>query len=313
MSLSSSQNWAAEIQGQLPLLRELNDCKRLYAGNLGSDSFATSIFRRACLQVSGGMDLQAEVWCAAIVVGARLGAITPIVLRNIGLTEPQRIAVLERAVLAHGALPDAVKRSLVSACPILDSAFTPDSASCPDWAQRLSAAPRAGATCPGKPRISLEPAEMHSDHCVMVATYGYLLADFFGANRDDAWLIGLCHHFHNAFLPDAGFTGEMLLGDHLQSIISELRSRVVSSLPEPFHAKVSRLFEEIAGTETPLAKTFHAADTIDRVLQMENYERVGKFRVEHALVDLNLVHEGAAQSFQNDLLKSIGLLPSSIP
>ena len=56
---------------------------------------------------------------------------------------------------------------------------------------------------------------MHSDHCAVVAIYGFLLADVFGADREDAWLIGLCHHFHNAYLPDSGFTGEVLLGDQL--------------------------------------------------------------------------------------------------
>jgi 5'-deoxynucleotidase YfbR-like HD superfamily hydrolase len=153
---------------------------------------------------------------------------------------------------------------------------------------------------------------MHSDHCIIVAMYGYLLADLFGADREDAWLIGLCHHFHNASLPDSGFTGEMMLGEHLERVIETLRTRTIRELPECYQARVERLFKEINDVTTPLAKTFHAADTIDRVVQMEHYERAAKFQVRHALLDLNLVHEGAAQAFQHELLRSTGLFADLI-
>ena len=42
---------------------------------------------------------------------------------------------------------------------------------------------------------------------------------------------------------------------------------------------------------------------------MENYERAARFRVGHALHDLELVHESPTQAFQKDLLESIGLFP----
>ena len=154
---------------------------------------------------------------------------------------------------------------------------------------------------------------MHSDHSVMVAVYAYLLADRYGADREDAWLIGLCHHFHNAYLPDSGFTGEVMLGYHLERILETLRLRVAHTLPGCYRERTTRLFDEINGVATPLAMTFHAADTIDRVIQMEHYERAAQFRVRHALLDLNLVHEGPAQAFQYDLLNSIGLLPTAQP
>ena len=295
------------MQPLLGLLREMNDDKRLYASNLAGDSLATWIFRRACEEVVSGSPLQAEVWCAALVGGARLGAISPAVLRDAGLSEDASSAVLREAITTHEVLPAEVRHDLTAACKGMEETFAAAVPSKADWVQRLAEAPRAGATCPGKPRIALEPAEMHSDHCVMVAAYGYLLADYFGADREDAWLIGLCHHFHNAYLPDAGFTGEMLLGEHLDEVIEHFRERVLAELPEEYRGRVRRLFTEINGTSTPLAKTFHAADTIDRVVQMEHYERAAKFRVRQALVDLNLVHEGPAQGFQHELLKALGL------
>lgn len=302
-----------ETRHLLELLRELNDIKRLYAYNLGSDSYATWIFRKACGAISSGQPLQADVWCAAVVSAARLGAITSEVLREVGLSDAECGDVQVRSIETHEALPSAVRDSLIIACRLLGTVVSESDPSQADWVERLSTAPRAGATCPGKPRIALLPAEMHSDHCAMVAVYGYLLADFFGANREDAWLIGLCHHFHNAYLPDAGFTGEMMLGDHLQRVLETSRSRVMSGLPEGLCRRITRLFYEISGVDTPLAKTFHAADTIDRVLQMEHYERAAQFRVRQALEDFNLVHEGTAQAFQHELLQALGLFTKLNP
>lgn len=299
---------ASEISDRLGLLRELNDLKRLYAYNLGASSFATAVFRQACEAISSGQPLQADVWCTAIVSAARLGAITPEVLRDVGLDESERINVIANAISEHGALPQDLLDSLLTASYALDKVSGPIPAGA-DWVERLAVAPRAGPTCPGKPRIALEPAEMHSDHCAIVAVYAYLLADVFGAEREDAWLIGLCHHFHNAYLPDAGFTGEVMLGGHLEQVIEITRARVIESLPESISERVAELFREIDSAGSPLAKTFHAADTIDRVVQMEHYQRASEFRVRDALLELNLVHEGAAQAFQYELLASIGLLP----
>ena len=301
-----------QVRHALGPLREFNDLKRLYAYNLGCSSFATWIFNRACEPITSGQPLLADRWCAATVAAARLGAITPHVLKDVGLDEAERFEVYKKSILVHQTFPTDLLNSLINACEELDADSIEKVPTSALWVERLVAAPRAGATCPGKPRIALEPPEIHSDHCAMVAVYGYLLADIFGADREDAWLIGLCHHFHNAYLPDSGFTGEIMLGAHLARVIDTLRTRVICELPECYRTRVTRLFEEIDGVTTPLAKTFHAADTIDRIVQMEHYERTAQFKVRHALVDLNLVHEGAAQAFQHALLKSTGLFVGPI-
>lgn len=314
MTEESPGNLSAPAIGrQLGLFRELNDVKRLYAFNLGAESFATRIFRHACASVMTGGPLQADIWCAAVVGAARLGAITPDILRDVGLDEEEAVQVLERSVLAHETITGQVRISLAAACRPLARQYAPTTPVGAEWVERLATAPRAGATCPGKPRIALEPAEMHSDHSIMVAVYAYLIADLYGADRDDAWLVGLCHHFHNAYLPDSGFTGEVMLGGHLGPILGTLRQRVIQTLPIGHQERTARLFDEINGVTTPLAMAFHAADTIDRVIQMEHFERAAQFRVRHALLDLNLVHEGPAQAFQHALLNSIGLLPTARP
>ena len=302
-----SAGHGSAIADQLEFLRELNDVKRLYAQNLGPISYASLIFLGAAKALHCNASLQADVWCAAIVSAARLGAITPSVLRDIGIDKSESSVILKNSILAQQSLSAPLRDSLIDACDVLNQTYFENAPQNPDWVTRLAASPRAGATCPGKPRIALEPAEMHSDHCVMVAAYAFLLADTFGANREDAWLIGLCHHLHNAYLPDAGFTGEILLGDQLDRVINTLRLRVLDTLSERYRNRISCLFEEINDLQSPRAQTFHAADTIDRVVQMEHYERAAKFRVATALEEFNLVHEGAAQEFQHALLRSIGI------
>ena len=307
MTGASSGDIGNAVAIQLGFLRELNDIKRLYALNLGSHSYATRVFLGATEALHTDKPLQADVWCAAIVGAARLGAITPSVLQDIGIEKTDRVVILRNSISVQQSLSEPLRDTLTAACDLFDQICIEDITDHPNWATRLTASPRAGATCPGKPRIALEPAEMHSDHCVIVAAYAFLLADTFGADREDAWLIGLCHHLHNAYLPDAGFTGEMLLGDHLDRVISSLRLRALDTFSVQYRHRVSRLFDEINDLESPLAQTFHAADTIDRVVQMEHYERAAQFRVATALEEFNLVHEGAAQEFQHNLLRSIGI------
>jgi 5'-deoxynucleotidase YfbR-like HD superfamily hydrolase len=295
------------VAEQLPLLRELNDIKRLYARNLGSHSLATQVFFGATKPLHLREPLNADLWCAAIVCAARLGAITPHILNDIGVAPEERLAVYQNSIKTHTALPQNVKNTLLHAAKSLDSVSIEKAESPSEWVANLAASPRAGATCPGKPRIALEPAEMHSDHCILVATNAYILADIFGAKKEDAWLISLCHHLHNAYLPDAGFTGEVLLDTQLKSIIDSQRSRVLKNLTKDYQERIIELFSEIDDLTSPLAQTFHAADTIDRVIQMEHYERAANFKVINALEDFNLVHEGSAQRFQHELLNSIGI------
>ena len=301
---------AAEIRSLLPLLRELNDLKRLYSGNLRPFSLATQVFRGACQALLNGSRLEALEWSTTLVAAARLGAISPEALGDAELPEPEIESIFDRALSAHNAFSPALLRDFSGCVGKLGGRLEGNfQFSEGNWAQRLCRAPRAGATCPGKPRIALEPPEMHSDHCGLVAVYGFILADLFEADRGDAWLIGLCHHFHNAYLPDSGFTGEMLLGDSLDQVIQNFRKKALSSVHESYRARVEHLLTEIADDASPLARTFHAADTIDRVVQMEHYERAARFRVKQALDDLELVHEGPAQAFQKSLLQSIGLFP----
>ena len=307
MSAIGADDVNSSVLTQLDFLRELNDVKRLYARNLHVHSYASLVFCAGAKALSTGESLKADVYCASIVSAARLGAITLDVLLDSGISQQKANVILKQSISVHKSLSIPLRHSLLAACDSFDQVRIGDTTCLPDWVIGLATSPRAGATCPGKPRIALEPAEMHSDHCLMVAAYAYLLADVYGACREDAWLIGLCHHLHNAYLPDAGFTGEMLLGDQLDNVVNSLRLRALNTISVNYSDRIVQLFIEINDLSSPLAKTFHAADTIDRVVQMEHYERAAQFRVSKALEEFNLVHEGDAQEFQHDLLRSLGI------
>ncbi len=129
--------------------------------------------------------------------------------------------------------------------------------------------PRAGATRPGYQRLVLVPAELHSEHCLLTAVYAYLSAEGYGADRGVAFLAGLAHHLHNALLPDCGFAGEILLGEHLAGVIATGRARALAQLPEALaeHTRAALRFHETI--DTPEGRAISAGDVLDRVLDVK--------------------------------------------
>ena len=175
------------------------------------------------------------------------------------------------------------------------------------FADALIRQPRAGATCPGKPRLVLEPPENHGDHCLVVAVLGVVLAGHYGANPAVAFVAGLAHHLHNAVLPDSGFAGEMLLGDELAPLMRRLFERALATLDPATAANVRTALAVIGDAESPEGRAFNAADVIDRVLQMRQYDRVAAFTTGQALDDLELVHAGPLQAFHHAVLAEASL------
>ncbi len=63
----------------------------------------------------------------------------------------------------------------------------------------------------------------------------------------------------------------------------------------------------IGDAATPEGRAFNAADVMDRVLQMRQYDRVAAFTTAQALDDLELVHAGPLQAFHRAVLAEAGL------
>lgn len=288
----------------VPLAVELCDLKRVRDAT-NPDSLATRLFRRGWGALLAGLPVAeiAMAITADAVAAARLGGIDRIVLTACGLDKVEAAMVLARS---FDEVAGPVDPTLAAALSTHLGTLTTAEAA-PAFAEALIRQPRAGATCPGKARIVLEPPENHGDHCLVVAVLATLLAPHYDADPAVAFLSGMAHHLHNATLPDSGFAGEILLGDHLAPILRRLFDQELATLPGPLSGMTRHALDGIADAETPAGRAFHAADVIDRVLQMRHYDRVAAFTVDQALDDMDLVHAGPIQSFHYAVLAEAGL------
>ena len=288
----------------VPLAVELCDLKRVRDAT-NPDSLATRLFRRGWGALLAGLPVAeiAMAITADAVAAARLGGIDRIVLTACGLDKAEATLVLARS---FDEVAGPVDLRLAAALSTHLGTLTTAGAA-PAFAEALIRQPRAGATCPGKARIVLEPPENHGDHCLVVAVLATLLAPHYDADPAVAFLSGMAHHLHNATLPDSGFAGEILLGNHLAPILRRLFDQELATLPGPLSGMTRQALDGIADAETPAGRAFHAADVIDRVLQMRHYDRVAAFTVDQALDDMDLVHAGPTQSFHYAVLAEAGL------
>ena len=286
------------------LFGEMNDLKRIRrAGD--PRSLAGALFARSWAALVAG-DEPREVALAAAaqaVASARLGGIDAGVLARCGLGERAALAVLGRS---FDAVAGPLDPGLAGELRARLGRPWPE-AGAPGFGAALAEQPRAGPTCPGKPRIVLEPPESHAEHCMLVAAYAVLVSPLYGAEPADGLMLGMAHHFHNVVLPDAGFAGEELLGDELLPVMRRLTAEVVESLPRPLGPDLAELLPLLEGAERPASRAFHAADVIDRVIQVRQYARAASFTVDQALDDLELVHAGPVQAFHFEVLREAGL------
>jgi hypothetical protein len=305
---------AAPLVGGLdrlrPLLQEVGDAKRVRtaptAGSGPPGSLAEQAFGRAWARLVDGEDAEqvALSETAAAVARARLAGIDAAVLQRAGLTAEQALEVLRRGFDdVASAVPEGVRQRLRDALPLVRAA----AGAPPALVASLNAQPRAGATAPGRPRLVVEPPESHGDHCLTVAVYGVLVAPLVGADPVVPFLVGIAHHLHNVTLPDAGFAGEVLLGPHLEPVIGELERQELDRLPRALGDRLRGVLGLRADAVAPESQAFHAADVLDRVLQVHHHARAAAFTADQALDDLDLVHEGPVQAFHLDVLRSAGL------
>ena len=287
-----------------PLLTEVGDAKRVRVAAVPG-SLAEQAFARAWGRLVAGEDAAAVALSetAAAVARARLAGIDGAVLRTAGLADDEALAVLRRGFdEVAGPLDAGLRAELRAALPLAVPTPQP-----PPLADLLNRQPRAGATAPGRARVVVEPPESHGDHCLTVAVYGVLVAPAFGADPVAPFLVGLAHHLHNVVLPDAGFAGEVLLGAALDRVMATLEERELAALPGPLAERLRTVLRLRADAGAPESQAFHAADVLDRVLQVHHHARAAAFTAGQALDDLELVHAGPVQAFHLDVLAAAGL------
>lgn len=298
-----------ELAALCPLLGRLNDLKRIH---LLGRSLTSRGFQRAWVDLVNGVSAAdvARRETAAALAAVELCGITPESLKRAGMPADRIAETFARGVDKAGAALSEAIRADLRGRP-LDAWAEPDhrkDLQSPCFVSELLSQPRAGATHPTKPRLILEPAESHADHCYMVAVIGFLLAANSGSDPVVPFVAGLAHHLHNAVLADSGFAGEALLAADWSRMVEKLTADALGELPATL-AKTVRgaLHECLPSPETPAGRAFHAADVIDRVLEVVHYDRVSRFQLDTALVELELVHPGPFKLFQDRILAEVGL------
>ncbi len=302
------------VRGLVPLFRELNDLKRVrVAGRGPGGSLAERLFRRAWARLARGETPTAVALgeTAHAVAAARLAGVDARVLAGAGLPPVVRREILRRGFDAVAAPldPDLANalRDALDPEPSPDRPAPDDDPATPPFVALLAAQPRAGATRPGRPRVVLEPAENHAEHCAVVAVQGVLAAPLFGADPARPFLVGLAHHLHNARLPDAGDAGDALLGEHLRPVVETFRAAALAELPEPLRDLARASLDAVFRADTPEARSFQTADVLDRVLEMDWHARAAAFTLDVALGEMDIVHPGPVQAFQLEILRAAGL------
>ena len=298
-------DWAGHLGGLLPLFQELNGLKRIrVAGRDGS--WAGRMFARAWARLIAGEDIGqiAREETAAAMVATLLAGIDATLLADGGIPAGARLDILRRAFdTVSGPLDPALTETLRAT--LTDAPTRPPTVTLPSFVTLLAAQPRAGATRPGHPRVILEPAENHAEHCAVVAVNGVLAGGVFGADPAEAFLTGLTHHLHNAYLPDAGEAGDTLLGKYHQPLMEHFRARALQELPARLHEPIRHGLTAVYRADTPEARAFQAADSVDRVLEMEWHARSATFTLEVALGEMDIIHPGPVQAFQLEVMRAL--------
>ena len=286
------------------VLGELGDLKRTRSagrrGSVAERGFAAA-WGALCAGEDAGRVMSASV--AGALAAARLGDLDRAKLGELGLDADATLVVLRRAFDALS--PDLDPTLAATLRPALGTMLPRGPT--PPFVAALAAQPRAGATCPGKPRILLEPPENHAEHCWAVAVFGVLLAPRYGADPRTVFLAGLAHHLHNATMPDSGLTGEVLLGDRLDAVCALAAGRALAELPEPLRLEVVAARAILPDATTPEGRAFHAADVIDRVTQLAQHLRVATVTMPMLLDQWALVHDGPVKPFHDRVLAEMGL------
>ena len=288
-----------------PLLGELGDLKRIRsAGREGS--VAHRGFRQAWCELAAGElpEVVAKRTTAAALAAARLGDLDGPKLRELGLAPEEALAVLRRAFDAVAVDLDPALAAILREGLSLDP--RPEHGA-PAFVHDLERQPRAGATCPDKPRLVLEPPENHAEHCWAVAVFGVLLSPAYSADPVEVFTASLAHHLHNAMMPDSGFTGEVLLGDRLTDVVDYAVAHALLQLDEPVRDTVRAARRVLPDAATPEGRAFHAADVIDRVTQIAQHLRPASISMSTVLDELELVHDGPVKPFHDRVLAEMGL------
>lgn len=288
----------------LNLLRALNALKHVRSAR-STGSVADRLFGKAWSALQAGQDAcsVALAVTSAALVAVELGDFDRETAKSLGLSNDDTDTIFAAALsLRSAALPSQIYQSLLTAPQLV-------SGSEPSFVALLQAQPRAGATTPGKLRDFVYPFESHAEHSLLVAVYGVLLSSHYEADLGQVFLAALSHHLHNAEMPDAGYAGEMQLTGYLDFLMSRATAIALADLTPELQSETQTVRVVIEGQVSPESLAFHAADVLDRVIDVERRLAGHSLTLKSVLNNTALVHDGPVKAFQDRVLAEMGLIP----
>ena len=296
------------------LLRQWADLKRIeshrFDRSMADHRFAVTLHDLdAARGDADAVRAVADREAAIAIVATRCGAMDVASLIELNVAPQRAASVALSAIDEHAAAltDDAAADVRVAAERLPRHVDSPPSTTISKLADRLSREPRSGATAVGKSRVLVTPTESQSAHSYTAALGGWLIAHLIGGDPAVAFLTGILHHVHNAYLPDSGFAGEVLLGDDLGPVLDTARRLACRHLHAETAGMVFESGHRMSHVDDATARAINAADAADRVLQTHYHQQVADYDAARVCDELDLVHEGPLQSFQNDMLDRLGI------
>ncbi|NNJ27982.1 hypothetical protein [Alienimonas chondri] len=249
-----------------PLLAALSELKRTRVA-LGdpTGTFPSDRFRGAWAMLLEGHDPTAVALSetAAAVAAARLGAIDARVLSDAGLDEPSVADVLRRSI-AHwaDAIPDPLPTALAAAAGDLPLADEATAGRLEDLFDEETPGPFAETLDRLADAPCFDGRGSQADRSYLVAVSAVLLAPLYKADMGTVFLTALSQRLHHAYLPDAGPTGEAVLGEHREAILKTFTQRGLDALPRPLAEEVTEARDQASG-DTPDGRCLRAAEASD--------------------------------------------------
>lgn len=140
--------------------------------------------------------------------------------------------------------------------------------------------------------------ESVAEHCFRLSLMAYFVKDEFpGIDIEKVILMCLCHDFGEAFTGDIP-SFKKTEADEKKEL--EAIENFLKSLPEPYRAELSGLFEEMERLETTEAKLYKALDNTEAILQHNEADLCTWLPLEYKE---NLVYGNNAVAF-SDYMKS---------
>ena len=335
----ASSEFAASIPAE-PFRRaaiELSDAKRIesfrFRRTFAADRFATNL--RALDALLRGHDGDVESVCREFeplakrellrgLIATRAGGLDLTMLADAGCSRRRLVEVIHQVLDYHReAIASELRSELLKTAEVwIDEssavsnssmrsvkpqASSEDLSAIDAVCESLHREPRAGATAPGHSRALVSPTESQSEHCYSVAVLSTLMSGWTAAPAGRVFAVGISHHLYNSVLPDIGFSGEVLLGDDLDRVLHWARGRVSERLGSHWHDMIETAATAMSHLADATSQTVNACDAIDRVLQSHYHQKVADFHAARVCQELQLVHEGPLQDFQNGTLRQLGI------